>query len=59
MRRCEECGKEIPEKRLRAVPDTRYCVKCQELYGKGKILAHELGDAEAIGAKPETSHWNY
>ena len=27
---CEECGCEIPEKRLRALPWARYCVRCQE-----------------------------
>ncbi|MCE5309655.1 MAG: TraR/DksA family transcriptional regulator [Acidobacteriales bacterium] len=27
---CEECGEEIPEKRLRAVPWARRCVACQE-----------------------------
>ena len=25
---CEECGAEIPEPRLRALPYTRYCVEC-------------------------------
>ena len=27
---CEECGNEIPEKRLRAMPFTSLCVACQE-----------------------------
>jgi RNA polymerase-binding transcription factor len=27
---CEECGSEIPEKRLRAMPFTSYCLSCQE-----------------------------
>ena len=26
--RCEECGAEIPETRLRALPYARYCVEC-------------------------------
>ncbi len=30
--RCEECGKEIPEARLQAVPDATRCVKCQAEY---------------------------
>jgi len=25
---CEECGKNIPVERLRALPATRYCVRC-------------------------------
>ena len=27
---CQSCGKEIDEKRLQAVPWTRYCIHCQE-----------------------------
>lgn len=30
--RCEECGGEIPEVRLKAVPGTMRCVKCQQEY---------------------------
>ncbi len=26
---CESCGKPIPKARLRAVPYTKYCIKCQ------------------------------
>lgn len=29
---CEECGKKIPKPRLKALPDARFCVKCQEEY---------------------------
>ncbi len=28
--RCEECGQEIPEARLRAIPGVTRCVPCQE-----------------------------
>lgn len=28
--RCEECGGEIPEARLKAVPGTPRCIRCQE-----------------------------
>jgi len=28
---CEECGEDIPIKRLAAVPSARYCVHCQDL----------------------------
>lgn len=26
---CEECGKPIPEKRLRALPEATHCIECQ------------------------------
>ena len=26
---CEECEEEIPIKRLKAIPDARYCISCQ------------------------------
>jgi DnaK suppressor protein len=28
--RCENCGQEIPEARLEAVPSARYCVSCKQ-----------------------------
>ncbi len=31
---CEECEKSITMKRLKAVPYTRYCIKCQETIEK-------------------------
>ena len=27
---CEGCGKRIPKTRLRALPEARYCIKCQQ-----------------------------
>ncbi|HEY5802790.1 MAG TPA: DksA/TraR family C4-type zinc finger protein [Lysobacter sp.] len=29
---CEECGKEIPEARRKAVPGVRLCIACQEAH---------------------------
>lgn len=29
MKLCEECEKEIPAARLKLVPETTFCVKCQ------------------------------
>ena len=29
---CLDCGNEIPELRMQAVPDTEYCVKCADKY---------------------------
>jgi hypothetical protein len=32
-RACRYCGVEIPQARLKALPDTRICVKCSETKG--------------------------
>ncbi len=29
--KCEKCGKEIEEKRLQAVPEARFCMKCKAI----------------------------
>jgi DnaK suppressor protein len=34
---CTNCGVEIGEKRLQAVPWTPYCIDCQELQEKGML----------------------
>lgn len=31
LRRCEECGVEIPDARRQAIPGVRLCVACQEI----------------------------
>lgn len=55
-RRCEECGKEIPPKRLLAMPNTLYCLACQELYGK-KIRPEDIFESLAPSAKIGSEHW--
>ena len=30
---CRRCGDEIPQGRLKALPDTRVCVRCSEAIG--------------------------
>lgn len=35
--RCSNCGTEIADKRLDAVPWTRYCIDCQELAEQGML----------------------
>ena len=35
--RCSNCGTEISDKRLDAVPWTRYCIDCQELAEQGML----------------------
>jgi RNA polymerase-binding transcription factor DksA len=34
---CDNCGKPIPEKRLRAIPGSIYCVECQGKIDRGEI----------------------
>lgn len=34
---CMNCGKEIGDKRLEAVPWARYCIQCQELAEQGML----------------------
>ena len=34
---CENCGNEISQRRLEAVPWAAMCVKCQELLEKGRL----------------------
>ena len=40
---CEECGMEIPERRLIVLPQARLCARCQEMeerqQGRGRIAA--------------------
>lgn len=34
---CQNCGQEIAEARLNAVPYARYCMKCQEKMERGEL----------------------
>ncbi len=34
---CEQCGKEINERRLEAVPWARHCIACQERLERGEL----------------------
>ena len=38
---CVNCGEPVSEKRLDAVPWTRYCLKCQDLQERGLLNADE------------------
>lgn len=33
IRNCSECGKKIPQERLKALPNTETCVKCSQVKG--------------------------
>jgi DnaK suppressor protein len=35
--RCVECGEEVQQKRLDAVPWARHCIECQEKQDKGEL----------------------
>jgi RNA polymerase-binding protein DksA len=37
---CERCGNEIPEKRLRALPEATHCVECQAILDRQRTRAH-------------------
>jgi len=47
-RNCTECGEPISERRLELVPDTEYCVECQEAIGD---VDRYLGIREKVGTK--------
>jgi len=38
---CVNCGEPVAEKRLEAVPWTRYCIKCQDLQERGLLNQDE------------------
>jgi hypothetical protein len=41
---CDICGKEIPEERLKALPDTRRCVECATKNGSDVVAKkHNVG----------------
>lgn len=43
-RRCELCGKSIPQARLQALPETKRCVDCARLKGSDmKTIRREIG----------------
>lgn len=39
---CRQCGKEISEKRLVAVPWARHCLRCQELEEQGLVPSYSF-----------------
>ena len=51
-RSCGFCGVEIPQARLKALPDTRICVKCSQ----GKGAEFELRSRPTAPARPAASN---
>jgi hypothetical protein len=49
MRKCQECKKKIPAKRLEILPDTKYCIKCAQTHGPQKPVGFMVYDAKAGG----------
>ena len=52
--KCFDCGNEIPEARLQAVPDTDYCVKCADKHTEpvvGRMIYNHKTAGEVIFAR--------
>lgn len=52
--KCFDCGNEITEARLQAVPDTDYCVKCADKHTEpviGRMIYSHKTAGEVIIAK--------
>jgi DnaK suppressor protein len=41
---CEDCGDEIPERRLMIVPEARFCAKCQAVEERQAVRGRHYGD---------------
>ena len=67
VKNCKGCGDEIPEERLKALPDTDWCVKCAQTRvvkkraiisgsskGKGNELIIVDGNSHAAELKDKT-----
>ena len=43
MKECNDCGGDIPHERLKAQPNARFCIECQELNErKGNFQKHMM-----------------
>ena len=52
--KCFDCGSEIPEARLQAVPDTDYCVKCADKHTEpvvGRMIYNHKTAGEVVFAR--------
>ena len=50
-RSCRFCGVEIPQARLKALPDTRICLKCSESKGREfelEVTTNSTGKAGSL-----------
>lgn len=44
-RKCEHCSVQIPQKRLKAIPETAMCVKCAEVHGPKRQVGFMVSTA--------------
>jgi hypothetical protein len=51
---CKICGREIPEERLQAIPDTLVCVKCSKKIGGEFELKVTIGSVGKAGSLKKT-----
>lgn len=51
---CTICGREIPEQRLQAIPDTLVCVECSKKIGGEFELKVTLGSVGKTGSLKKT-----
>jgi hypothetical protein len=62
--KCEKCNRVIPKARLKALPDTRTCVKCSEIKPKVGVTVWDKKTPEMViideeGAKEFKHFENY
>jgi hypothetical protein len=53
-RSCRFCGVEIPQARLKALPDTKICVKCSELKGSEFEIEVTTSSTGKVGSLKKT-----
>jgi len=52
--KCFDCGNEIPEMRMKAMPDTEYCVKCTDKHTEpvvGRMIYGHKTAGEVVFAR--------
>jgi RNA polymerase-binding transcription factor DksA len=54
IRTCEECGREIPRKRIEAAPNATLCVACQE----AADVVIKAGDRRLMNALVERAEYD-
>lgn len=54
VRSCRKCGADIPEARVKAIPDTLVCVKCSEKIGGENELRVTISGTGKVGSLKKT-----
>jgi hypothetical protein len=57
MKKCKSCGHKIPQARLKALPNTDYCVKCVDKSDTHKIpvVIESMDGTDVALVDPETA----